>query len=347
MSTVLLMLYLFAAEQLSPNLAPPIHNARFANVVMKIYGDADLRQAHLGYWSTLQSQPAWLEQEAVWWELMRTPDLGPLLTRADEYLQAHPQSQALHDQFYVALSENDALREQVESFERAALDKRGEDSDWLRAMVWLRANSATALPLLQGITPDASLPEALKPYAVQLMRGTDWNALRDPIAALSQDPIARERLLPWWQKLAEMDAQQQGMFSRLAEELARRPHRFWAIYRREMLLAEQPHLRDWVRWLHRSVRRSDMNPADYLQYLAALRTGQESSPLPQTKSWPPEESPPALGVMAKDRLPALRGENPPKPERPKVQEPNRPEVPRPERPAPVEMRQSERMRERN
>jgi len=347
MSALLVMLSVFAAEQLSPNIAPPIQNARFANVVMKIYGDAELRQAHLGYWSTLQAQPAWLEQEAVWWELMRTPDLGPLLVRADEYLQAEPDSQRLHDQFYMALAENDALREQVESLERAAQEKRGDDGDWLRAMTWLRANAASALPLLQGITPDTALPEALKPYAVQLMRGADWSDLRAPMDALSQDPVALQRLLPWWQKVAELDAQQQGTFSKLAGELARRPHRFWAIYRREMALAEQPQLRDWVRWLHRRVRRSEIKPVDYLQYLAALRTGQEKSPLLQPKPWPPEESPPALGVITKDRLPTLRGENSAEPERPKVQEPKRPEVARPERPTPGEMRQSDRLKERN
>jgi len=346
MSLLFALLALFGAEQVVPTLPPTVNSSRHANVVLKVYADAGLRQAHAGYWVALQARPEWLEREAVWWELMRTPDLGPLLARVDELLQKHPESQALYDQFYTTLSRDAGLRNSFEQFERAALEPRGDDNAWLRALEYVRANPAGALPFLGGITPEATLPEALQPYALQLMRGADWNNLRAPLSGLMESDDARAALMPWWREAAALDAQHDGLFSKLGLELLRNPNRFWAVYRRELALAEDPALRDWVRWLHRRMRRESTGHADYLAYLSAIRSGQEKVPMAPAKAWPPEGAPPVLGSIAENRLPALKADTVATPQEPKLTMPKRPDVKRPARLGAPEMRQSERLKAR-
>lgn len=346
MSLLLTLLSLFAVDTPLPSTQPQLNSSRYLNVVLKINGDPDLKRGHIGYWTALQTRPDWLEHEAVWWELMRSKDIGPLLVRVDELLQKYPESQTVYDRFYEVLAQDATLRQAMEQFERAALETRGESSAWLDAIEYLRVNPAAALPLLGGISPEAVLPDALKPYAVQLMRGADWTGLREPLDTLMEQPGARESLLPWWQRMAELDAQHNGLFSMLAKELLRKPNRFWLLYRRELALAENPALRDWVRWLHRRMRRETTAYTDYLLYLTALRAGQEKAPEAPAKAWPPGEAPPALEAIAESRLPEPLQAGAPKPATPEVARPALPEVARPQRPTAPAMRQSERMKTR-
>jgi hypothetical protein len=348
--TWLLCLTLALGAELNPAIAPQLNDSRHANVVLRLYGENELRYAHAGYWAALEAVPEWKEQEAIWWELMRTPDLGPLLARADEALVRDPQAQAAYDSFHTALAANPALRESVERFERAALSPQGNDSDWLRALNFFRSNPQGALPLLGGINADAKLPEELKPYALALLNARNWDALRVPLSELADDANAQPAL-EWWAAAARLDAQNDGVFGKLATHLMQRPNRFWAIYRRDAALAANPHLRDWVRWWHRTARRDRSLGQSYLAYLSAIKAGQETPPGTGKNPWPPEGPPGEVAAIAEERLPAFREDRPsvmrPTVERPKSPEAAKPAEPkRPEKPGNLELRQSDRVKER-
>jgi len=346
MSLLLAVALLLSQAEPIPRIPPEVHDARFANVVLRVYGDDELKRAHMGYWSALETRPEWREQEAVWWNVAGTQDLGPLLIRADELLQRIPEAQARYDQYYETLAGDPSLQETVEQFERGALKARGRPQDWLGALHYFRTNPEAALSYLGGVTADSELPERLKPYAVPLMNVRSWNGLRDPLAKILGAPAGKAELVAWWKEAELLDAAHDGVFSQLAAHFLQHPNRFWALHRRELALAANPQLRDWTRWWHRRIRREPEPYRDYLRYLGAMRMGQETAPPASGKPWPPDEIPPALGVIAEDRLPALPSSGGKQVLRPSALLPEPPEIHRPERPVRPEMRQSDRMRER-
>lgn len=323
----------------------PLNDARFTNVALRIDGSDELRAAHRGYWAALQARPEWLQQEAVWWQLMQTPDLGPLLVQVDEALQRQAQSQALYDQFYARLAQDENLRRSVEQFERAGFTQRGDIRQWQAALNFLRANPTAALPLLDGVAEEEPLPEALRPFATELMNPRAWQALRGPLESLGQNPATAEALEPWWNSIAALDAESNGAFNSLALHFAQHPQRFWAVYRRELALAKEPQLRDWVRWWHRRLRREKLDYPTYLAWLGAMKDGSESPAQSNPGDWPPAAPAPAVDAVPKEALPKPQGAA----ERKQQQGIVRPEVPLPQKPVRPErpqMRQSDLMKDR-
>jgi hypothetical protein len=332
------------AVEASPAMAdaPELNNPLYVNVVLRLHADPELRAGHEGYWAALKARPAWMEQEVLWWQLMQTPDLGPLLVRVDEALQTDPGSEALYDAFYARLAADETLRRAVEQFERAGQVRRGDVRQWQAALDYLRMNPTSALSILDGLESGEALPAPLQPYARELLNLREWQPLRDALRAMVEHAATAETLSPWWSQVATLDSRHEGLFSSLALHFARSPQRFWAVYRRELALAEDPALRDWVRWWHRRIRRADLRYNDYLAYLGALRDGRENAPKGDAE-WPPANEPPALQPLEEKLLPKVmpRRERVDSVVRPQVEPPARPE--RPERPA---MRESERLQQR-
>ncbi len=327
-----------------------INDPSHVNVVLGLRGNAELATGHAGYWSALQARPEWLELEAVYWELLRTSDLGPLLVQADEWLLANDEKQALFDSAYETLAKSDDLRRAFEQFERGLLTMRGDIRQWLGAGDYLQGNPAEALKYLSGITDQITLPEPLKPYALELYDEKNWSSLREPLQQMLNSATEAAPVLEWWKSVSESAGDGEPL-TRLSLHFLQRPNRFWAWHRRELALAQDPALRDWVRWWHRELRRRPIPYEGYLRYLGAVRLGQETPPAAPKVAWPPLGPTPELKPLSKSRIPEpkIPGAQAPGIARPEVSQPTAPERPgvtgptRPERPT---ARQSELLKDR-
>ncbi|MFM1920093.1 MAG: hypothetical protein RLZZ303_1727 [Candidatus Hydrogenedentota bacterium] len=314
----------------------PLNDARHANVVLLLRGDAELAAAHAGYWQALQQRPEWLELEAVYWELARSRDTGPLLALTDEWFHQHPEAQGLYDRAGEALAAEAELRRAFEEAGRGLLETRGDPRTWLNATRYLQANPVEALRFLEGVDEQTVVPDALKPYALDLYDPGNWSSLREGLKRLTGAASAGP-VLEWWKNAAVGDSEQPP--ARLALHFLQRPTRFWAWQRREVALAAEPSLRDWTRWWQRRMRRERLPHAQYLSYLLALKAGQEQAPPSAGDVWPPAGAPPELAPVPLKTLDArLSVAAPPstpevaRPGTPKRPEVSRPEVQRPERP---------------
>ncbi|MBI1319300.1 MAG: hypothetical protein GC168_10210 [Candidatus Hydrogenedens sp.] len=293
-----------------------------------------------GYIAWLEAHPRERAAETEWLKLAAIPDYYPLAVRLDEWLVKEPDAADAMDAYYEAVERDDALRQRVERFERASLDQRKLGDAWSDNQWLLRANPELAMRLFSGEVKPGESNDALEPLLRDGLQGA-LSSLFGAFDALNADPLAQTKAFPWWRQALILEQESGGLMSALSRHYAAHPTRFWVNHRRELALAEEVQARDWIRWWHRTLRRT---PVDYAAYLKALSGRRwKDAAGGDAAEWPPKTAPPPIQPMSLDLLPPLpelrKGIHRPtadRPEvsRPEIQRPTRPE--RPTRPDPVQ-----------
>jgi tetratricopeptide (TPR) repeat protein len=289
--------------------------------------DADLLRHHRGYLAWMADHPEAAAREEAYLGLMTVRAFRDVLIPFDEALVASPVAARAFDTFYTHLSENPDARDRVERLARVAMSAPESIPGRQTAMTWMQANPDEARRFLQDPVLLTPTPEALAPLRNVMREYPDWwSLLQDAFAEVEAAPEMYDRILPWWRRALELDAEQAEAHGRLAVHLARYPNRFWVWHRREVTLAQDAQARNWIRYWHRLLRRSDV---DLPAYYRAVRSWVSGGVPPEEAGdpWPPKADPPALSTY-KVTAP-VNDDHPERPARPRL---TRPEMKRPERP---------------
>lgn len=286
--------------------------------------DAELIALHQGYVSWMAAHPDVAAREDPWLGLMTLHGFREVAVPFDEALVESPEATRAQDAFYTHLADDPAARDQVERLARVVMQTPNALIAGQAALTWLQANPETARRFLQNPALVTPMPEILAP-----LKNADrafpewWTLFETAFRAVEEAPVSYERVFPWWQQAARLDDDHAAAYTNLALNFARFPDRFWVWHRRELALAEDAQARNWIRYWHRKLRRSDV---DLPAYYAALRT--LTPVVDDAVEWPPKTDPPALAAYTEKAAEGKKG-YPKRPERPIVE---RPEMRQPKRP---------------
>lgn len=351
--TVLLVVVCAVAAEAAPGTDARSGSAQadlLQQVESALKAEPALWRHHCGYLAYLVQHPELAPHENVFSDLCTLTPFRQAVGDFDEALARDAASQSLFDRYYEALAKDDNLRLQMDALFRLELSP-GHDRAVAPPLVeYFRREPDNAIFLLQSSSrPSKSgLPSELR-RALPYLKGKPelQQRLLHRFVSLRGTPLADTQVFPWWQAIAGGDSETAKAYNRLETYLTEHPNQFWIWHRREIALASNPHVRDWVRYWRRAVRRDPVLAVGYDTYLRRLRETPEL--LRQTlqgtaqdketcSTWPPsQEQPPPLapldGTSGTPRWLLKEDLKPVAPEKPAIARPSRPAMPRmPNRP---------------
>ncbi len=325
----------------SPELAGA--DLAYVTQVREVFStNPELLRHHCGYIGFLKRHPAIADGEAAYSELSNLLAFREVTVEFDEALADNPDVQSKFDRYCEALAQDEAFRSTVNGLLRCQLDDWGKDKPVLRAIEQLLADVDRAIEFLRS--PENTLLDSeptLRPLRDAIENEPEFGeSLLKPLLTLDAQFPERGDAFAWWEAVADADKDVSGSYRRLKSYLCRHKHQFWVWRRRQVLLAGQPHARNWIRYWRRSVRRVPKLAGCYDRYLRVLR---ERPDLNQglcadhsDTEWPPEVEPPELAgssvipiVDVEDAATITKPVRPAKPvvEKPIPTKPRMPEMP--------------------
>ena len=302
---------------------------------------------HRGYQAWLARHPAAASAEDAFLPLLLTAGFSLPLDRFDEALLRFLENEAAMDAYYALLASNAESRAAVDDLHRFELAHRTGREAWDGILTYLRAHPENALTFLKKPQWVKPTPDALRPLAdAARKKDPSLERLRAAFQTLHDQPEAHLHVFPWWKAACGEESPIREPLDALMAHFRQYPHHFWAWHRRELVLAETPGARAWLRHWHRTVRRSEGLGRAYWLYLDGLRTQPELAEAAEVRwrsefgavpSWAPEKEPPPLAPL---RLPARATPRAERPSRAETPTPRRPHIPsagsveRPARPIP-------------
>ncbi|HOF40607.1 MAG TPA: hypothetical protein PLD73_11070 [Candidatus Hydrogenedentes bacterium] len=340
-----LFAWLGAATQSAAPVTLPADPAAAVERVLE--SDPSLLAQHRGYQAWIGRYPAAASAEEAFTTLLLTTGFSLPVDRFDEALVRFPESAAAMDAYYAALASNGEIRAAVDDLHRFELAQRAGREAWDGILAYLRAHPEEALTFLKNPQWAKPTPDALRPLAdAARKKDPSLDRLRAAFQALHDQPEAHLHVFPWWKAYCGEESLIREPFDALMAHFRQYPHHFWVWHRREIVLAETPGVRAWLRHWHRTVRRSEGLGRAYWLYLDGLRTQPEHAEAAEARwrsefgtvsPWPPDNEPPRLTPLRSPSRAAPRVERPPRVDPPV---PRRPHIPtsegvkRPARPIP-------------
>ncbi len=316
--------------------APPadLPAARTAAVERALENDPHLLAWHRGYLAWTRQHPAAAAAEDAFTSLLRTTGFSLPVGRFDEALVRFPELAARMDACYAVLASNADARAAVDDLHRFELAHRTGRDTWGAVLMYLRAHPEEALTFLENPQWVKPIPETLRPLADAARRkDPSLERLQADFQILHDQPEAHLRVFPWWKAACGEESPVRDAFEALMAHFRQYPHRFWVWHRRELVLAEPPGARAWLRHWHRVVRRSEGLERAYWDYLEAVRTQPELAETAEARwrneygpapAWPPEGEPPSLAPL---RVPSRATPSIERPPRTETEKPARPRIP--------------------
>lgn len=316
-----------------------VANAAPVDVAGKVLGeDQALLAQHRGYVSWLAAHANTAAREDAWVGLMTLLTFRDFAAPFDEALVRSPVAAHAYDTFYTHLAANPEDRTRVERLARVVMEVPENLPGRQAALTWLQANPETARRYLQDPMLVTPIPEALSPLRNAAREFPDWwGLLGEAFEAVEEAPEAYARIVPWWRQALKVDDDHTAAYTNLVLHFAAYPNRFWVWHRREVALAEDAQARNWIRYWHRLLRRSEVDLRAYYQALRGMDVMAIAATYEEgERAWPPKTDPPALGPLRKFQTrDTTRPVEPTRPgvERPATRGPARPSIAYPDRPA--------------
>lgn len=316
--------------------APEIESNPPQTVESILRAEPTLWKNHCGFLAYLVSHPELSAAEAAFAARCSMLSLAQLDAEFDDALAKAPEQERLFDRHFDALAHDAGLRAQVTALYRLALEEKTSQDLILGALHFYRANPDQAISLMRSQTRNIEAPIEMRrvlPYLKE--KPAVHDALLDCFETL-RNATGAGNFFAWWQSAEAGKTDAARTYIRLETYLIEHPSDFWAWQYRQTVLAEDPHVRDWIRYLYRTARHILGSPNAYPSYLARIQNEPQTvdritKDAPAASNWPPLEQPPATPAAPKNTIrpqrPSKNSLMPARPEKPSITRPTKPVPP--------------------